>query len=330
MPPASMPTTWPQAGPSPSKRKRAKTKEGEEPEPEPEKRLRIFKRACPKATLKRAERVFAQRFFCVDRTRLSDSSEQFSVLGSTGNLYTVTIQHLPSCDCPDGRKGNHCKHLLFVFLKVLGVPMTTNLWYQAGLLTSELQAIFTLARPAPRNVLEERVRQAYEIATGKKKADEESAEGSGGRLVKKRIPEEGDSCPICYEDFEAGSETGLVFCLSISGCGNALHRECFNNWARTSNPNTCPMCREKWPKPGISETASTSANAAAGPAYSEDGYQNFAAHAGISTVRDTSSYYDGPRRGEPLWRRPYFGEPWYGDGWTGGSSSRSRKRRRYD
>lgn len=44
MPPASVPTTWPQAGPSPSKRKRAKTKEGEEPEPEPEKRLRIFKR----------------------------------------------------------------------------------------------------------------------------------------------------------------------------------------------------------------------------------------------------------------------------------------------
>lgn len=68
--------------------------------------------ACPKATLERADRVFAQRFFCVDRKRTSPTAEHFSVLGSTGNLYTVKIQNLPSCDCPDGAKGNHCKHLV--------------------------------------------------------------------------------------------------------------------------------------------------------------------------------------------------------------------------
>ncbi|POY74544.1 hypothetical protein BMF94_2305 [Rhodotorula taiwanensis] len=286
---------WPQARPA-VKRKKTANKD-DQVEPEPEKRLRVYKKACPKATLERADRVFAQRFFCVDRKRTSPTAEHFSVLGSTGNLYTVKIQNLPSCDCPDGAKGNHCKHLLFVFLKVLGVPTHSNLWYQSALLTSELEAIFALARPAPCNVLEDRVKTAFEIATGKKKVDTSTDAGGGDGLVKKRIPQEGDSCPICYEDFEAGKKTGLIFCLSISGCGNALHRECFQNWAKTSKPTTCPLCRETWSSTSAAADSS-SANALAGPSFSADGYQNFAAQAGLSTVRDTTSYYHGPRRGE--------------------------------
>lgn len=50
--------------------------------------------------------------------------------------------------------------------------------------------------------------------------------------------------------------------------------------------STCPLCREKWPS---SSTAATNGNAAAGPSFSADGYQNFAAQAGISTTRDTST-----------------------------------------
>lgn len=129
--------------------------------------------------------------------------------------------------------------------------------YQSALLTEELQAIFSFARPAPRTLLEDRVKSAYEVATGKKKVEQGEQDGP----VKKRIPQEGDSCPICCtfgffpvvsdegnkpltafccsladEDFEPGAEKGLVFCLTISGCGNALHAECFSNWAKTSNP----------------------------------------------------------------------------------------------
>jgi hypothetical protein len=43
-------------------------------------------------------------------------------------------------------------------------------------------------------MLEDRVKSAYEVATGKKKV--EQGEQDGGP-VKKRIPQEGDSCPIC-------------------------------------------------------------------------------------------------------------------------------------
>lgn len=56
--------------------------------------------------------------------------EQFKVLGSTGNVYTITIDNVPSCDCPDFLKGNHCKHLIFVFLKILGVKESSHFYYQ--------------------------------------------------------------------------------------------------------------------------------------------------------------------------------------------------------
>ena len=37
-----------------------------------------------------------------------------NVIGTTGNIYTVTIQRTPICNCPDGSKGNHCKHIIYV------------------------------------------------------------------------------------------------------------------------------------------------------------------------------------------------------------------------
>ncbi|BGO99880.1 hypothetical protein RTBOTA2_004021 [Rhodotorula toruloides] len=274
---------YPLAGPS------KKPKKGEPGYGEPqEKRLRLFKKSCPLATQERADRVFLQRFFCVERNRTGEISEECKVLGSTGNCYTVKIQHEPTCDCPDGAKGNKCKHQLFVLLKILQVPQSSNLWYQAALLTPELRAIFANARPAPRTQLEERIANVYKVATGKVKAEELGEGAVGG--VRKRVPQEGDSCPICYEDFEPNSETGLVFCLSPSGCGNALHAECFRNWAMTSKPTTCPLCREEWKGPD------PAANAGAGPSFSREGYQNFAAQAGLSATRDTSTYYNGPRR----------------------------------
>ncbi|GAA6015001.1 hypothetical protein JCM11491_002389 [Sporobolomyces phaffii] len=199
-----------------------------------EKRLKVVKRACPKATQERVSRVMSQRFFCIGRDRTSELTEEFKVLGSTGNVYTVRVDHVPTCDCPDGQKGNHCKHILFVFLKILQIPQSVNLWYQSALLTSELRAIFANARPAPQNIVEERVKKIYRVATGKEAQGDEADTGTS--LVKKRLPKEDDTCPICYEDFTPGSEKGLVFCLSAQGCGNPLHVQCFQNWARTATP----------------------------------------------------------------------------------------------
>ena len=36
---------------------------------------------------------------------------EFVVMGSTGNIYTVSIGNLVQCSCPDHAKGNLCKHI---------------------------------------------------------------------------------------------------------------------------------------------------------------------------------------------------------------------------
>jgi hypothetical protein len=73
-----------------------------QPKQQQEKRLAIMKKKCPNVTRERLERVTTQRFFMVDRKRVDredELREEFKVLGSTGNVYTVIIQKVPSCDC---------------------------------------------------------------------------------------------------------------------------------------------------------------------------------------------------------------------------------------
>ena len=80
----------------------------------------------------------------IDRRRNDgELREEFSVLGSTGNVsdpttsfisrhltstqvYTVTIDRTPRCNCPDALKGNHCKHILFILIKGTYISAVTN------------------------------------------------------------------------------------------------------------------------------------------------------------------------------------------------------------
>ncbi len=55
--------------------------------------------------------------FVIDRTRggTEDNPEEtIDMAGTTGNIYSITISQLPSCTCPDSRKGNQCKHIVYV------------------------------------------------------------------------------------------------------------------------------------------------------------------------------------------------------------------------
>ncbi|MCL7047919.1 hypothetical protein MKW94_022149 [Papaver nudicaule] len=62
----------------------------------------------------RVERAFNQCIHLLHR-----SEADFFVLGDTGNVYTVTLSRIPSCNCPD--QHTPCKHMLFVLLRVLRI-----------------------------------------------------------------------------------------------------------------------------------------------------------------------------------------------------------------
>ncbi|KAL3803444.1 hypothetical protein ACHAWO_003599 [Cyclotella atomus] len=258
-----------------------------------EKRLKRFRSSATIKIQERIDRALHQRLFLIEASALSTCSNggpsiTFSVLGSTGNVYEVTIQKVPHCSCPDAAKGNLCKHLLFVMLKVVGLPANNQLVYQSAYLSEELDHIFSrlqarlqlLGRDVVAN---EEVQKVHAVMKNGIEAEEKS-------VARKEVS--GADCPICFDDL--GSDlTLLTFCKGT--CGTNFHKECISTWTRQpshrSNP-TCPACRQAWHdvETGGKCVAESSKN---------EGYDNLGRLQGQSPVRDTSTYhsrYDSYKR----------------------------------
>lgn len=65
--------------------------------------------------------------FVVDRDRGGTDEapeETIEMAGTTGNIYRVNISLVPSCTCPDHKKGNQCKHIVYVYAVLLNCGMT--------------------------------------------------------------------------------------------------------------------------------------------------------------------------------------------------------------
>ena len=76
---------------TPSKRQKATPAES------PEKRAKRYRDHAPLSIMTKYERVMTQRMYMMERSGRKDGSleEEFSVLGSTGNVYTVTVNQIP-------------------------------------------------------------------------------------------------------------------------------------------------------------------------------------------------------------------------------------------
>ncbi|KAK6357337.1 hypothetical protein TWF718_001650 [Orbilia javanica] len=232
--------------------------EPQEPEEPPEPpRLKEYRSTCPYAVEQRIGRVRRQRMFCLGRERDEEKlREEFKIAGSTGNIYTVVLENIPTCDCPDSNHKNEtCKHILFVMIKVLRVR--DELSYQAALLNSEIREIFeTSAIPIEGDTLEEK---------------------------RQRKPLDSDACPICYEQFEQ-DEKNVLFCAAQ--CGSNIHKECFRQWVavKVGETVTCVMCRTPWEEVpvDVAEYGNILKNATKG----REGYLNVAEELGMATRRD--------------------------------------------
>lgn len=182
-------------------------------------------------------------------------TETIRIAGSTGNVYTVYISHLPSCTCRDYfHRKRQCKHISYILNNVLKAPQ--HLCIQDALLTTELKQIAATAPPIPTVI--------------------EPVEEAGN----KRKPLD-DDCPICCMNFEAGED--VVWCQA--SCGNNVHQACFNEWSRVLKQQhrtvTCPFCRTVWDKGAIDPIQKMASDVML-PAYrTADGYIN---------VRDQLAY----------------------------------------
>ena len=66
----------------------------------------------------RKNRGLTQKLFIIE----SKSDYDYVIMGSTGNVYDVTISNIPTCTCPDfTTRGNRCKHIYFIMMKIMKV-----------------------------------------------------------------------------------------------------------------------------------------------------------------------------------------------------------------
>jgi hypothetical protein len=179
-------------------------------------------------------RATTQKMFVLSRTQGLEENchanhedcpiHQIKIAGTTGNVYTVIVSHMPTCSCPNTnfKRADSdqalCKHVQYVLHYVLKAPR--HLCYQNAFLTSELKEITENAPALPTAVIEM----------------EETHDGN-------RKPVE-DDCPICCMEFKR--EDDVTWCRA--SCGNNVHQDCFNLWAQTKGKDnvTCPYCRTLW------------------------------------------------------------------------------------
>jgi len=252
---------------------------------EAEKRVKRYRSKPTIGILQRIDRAKTQRLYLVERSDVIHNESlscEFVILGSTGNVYTVQICQIPSCTCPDHAKGNLCKHILFVLLKVVGLDSRSPLIYQAALLKSELQEVFSLlsSRRVGGSVMaNEKVKKSYASLKSGGDGDDDGDDAMDDDLKVKRKSLEADSdCPICFDPLVMDGQSNickLAFCRAT--CGTNFHADCIKKWLKQLGRNaTCPNCRQPWEE----ETTKTE----------QEEYTNLGSLQGLSKRRDYSTY----------------------------------------
>lgn len=181
----------------------------------------------------RIHRALRHRLLLLHR---SDST--FYILGATGNVYKVNLSTTPSCTCPDRTKP--CKHILFVFIRVLGVSLDDVCLRRGTLRPCQLHRLLSTATLVEAVAGVSLRQRFHEVVFGG---------GQGGdSLTQRPNPsveiDEGTKCPVCLEEM-GKKEEKVVACGT---CKNPIHEECLLSWKRSRGKRwaTCVICRARW------------------------------------------------------------------------------------
>lgn len=174
-----------------------------------------------------------------------------------------------------------CRHTRWVLSKLFGVARHSPLLHRAGLTEAELGALLRARSQAQAASARGGSRAQSRAGAGRQRAlDGESVNwllelsGEDAHLLMhaparraaprprptRRPLEEGETCPICFEEMadeqdggggEAGEEDGALVWCKVS-CGRSMHARCLAAWS-VHNMNAdgasvqCPLCRAAWP-----------------------------------------------------------------------------------
>lgn len=192
----------------------------------------------------RIGRAFTDNLYLVESIppeNEEDYTRKYSVMGSTGNVYKVTIENEPTCTCPDFRiRRNRCKHIFFILIRVMKVDNETQDFYD----DEELAEMFNnIPRITHNLIANKKLRKKYQkIKKGDlgDDEDEEEEEDEQEDFVEQKPIEPDDDCPICLDKLK---DRDVDYCKK--SCGRSIHKLCFKMWYKKNQP-ICVFCRAEW------------------------------------------------------------------------------------
>ena len=176
-----------------------------------------------------------------------DPIREFSVMGTTGNVYTVTIENEPSCTCPDFQlRQRRCKHIFFILMRVMKVDNERQKFYD----DFELLDMFSNIPKITHNLIAkkklrkkyQKIKKRIEEIEGNEEEEEDDDDVKKDKegLAEQKPIQDDDVCPICLDNIKDNGD--LVYCKK---CGKSLHKKCFEMWCK-KNKKTCVFCRADW------------------------------------------------------------------------------------
>ena len=170
----------------------------------------------------RLERAIAQPIQILDKWNETPSNTKFEIAGLTQTYFVTMRSFSPQCTCVDFvLRGERlpCKHIFYVYLRVLKLPSPR---------------ILNDGQGQPRYI-EFDFEEAFELSRKLVRREEAAASEVQIKLYRER---DDTDCSICYDALDYNSPSSLESC---GQCRHAFHRLCIEIWAKRTP--TCPLCR---------------------------------------------------------------------------------------
>lgn len=222
----------------------------------------------PDAQWRRLDRMRNERHFLLDATVVSSVVATLSVSGSTGNVYTVTINNQTkeiTCNCPDYNSGAEreevvCKHCCFAIYRIFRSSLRESFFennHQRKFSAEDLIVYHRKVAHLQRTALQSRINEPFVSSNVTKRYRSLKEDEDEPKIKREEKKDDGkdfgvelvqdcqktdleDCCGMCYEEFKEAKPTdSLVRC---GECKKLLHQECADMWLR-KKVDSCVYCR---------------------------------------------------------------------------------------
>lgn len=182
----------------------------------------------------RKQNATKHKLFYVDSLLVDKLTKVFKIMGSTGNIYDVTLSNELSCTCPDHKnRGSKCKHIYFVLMKILRIKDID-------------QDIFT-DKELKKLVAQLDIVDGIKLSSDLMLKYKRSKDGDVEIIPHDPIGLD-DACPVCMDDISNGEE----FLHCKWSCGRCIHTECLDIWYKKRPNHNCIFCmKDFYTKPNI-------------------------------------------------------------------------------